>query len=104
MGYKSAKIGEKRKVSGSDGKATKKFSGKNERPDSTRKLWKKDDPADDSSDDDNSLPDEQGGGVALPAKKKVKQVKEDSNELNSKPAKTFEKGGLRPLRCDDPVN
>lgn len=104
MATKSAKVGEKRKASGSDVKVTKKFSGKNERPDSTRKLWKNDDAPDDSSDDDNGFSGEEEDGAAPPAKKKVKQVKEDSNQSSSKPAKTFEKGVLRTLRRDDSVS
>lgn len=93
MATKSVKVGDKRKAPASDSKATKKFSGgKTERPDSTRKLWKNDDASDDSSDDDNNLSDEEGGGAALPAKKKVKQVSEDSDKSGARPAKTFEKG------------
>lgn len=51
----------------------KKFEGKKERPDSTRKLFKNEDASDDGSDDDSS--DGEDGGVELPAKKKAKQAK-----------------------------
>lgn len=103
MATKNAKVGDKRKASGSNDKAAKNFSGKNERPDFTRKLWKNDNASDDSSDDDNSFSDEEGEGATPPAKKKVKQAKEESNQSSSKPAKTFEKGVLRTLRRDDLV-
>lgn len=100
MATKTAKVGDKRKASASEGKVAKKFSGKSERPESTRKLWKNKDASDDSSDE------EDGGGAlsdedetaAPPAKKKVKQAQDDSDNQHAKPAKTFEKGAFRDLQ------
>ncbi|KAF3762343.1 hypothetical protein M406DRAFT_63271 [Cryphonectria parasitica EP155] len=80
MATKSAKIGEKRKASATtEGKPAKKFSGKKEGPESTRKLWRNEDASDDSSDDISVDGEEDVEDVSPPAKK-------------SKPAKKFEKG------------
>lgn len=74
MATKSAKAGDKRKAAiETPEKKVKKFEGKKERPDSTRKLFRNEDASDDGSDDDSS--DGEEGGAELPAKKKVKQAK-----------------------------
>lgn len=102
MATKSAKVGDKRKASASEGKVAKKFSGKNERPESTRKLWKNKDASDDSSDEEDgggALSDEEDETAAPPAKKKVKQAQDDSDKQHAKPAKTFEKGAFLDPQC-----
>jgi hypothetical protein len=73
MATKSAKAGDKRKAAEAPERKVKKFEGKKERPDSTRKLFRNEDASDDGSDDDSS--DGEDGGVGLPAKKKAKQAK-----------------------------
>lgn len=86
MATKSAKAGDKRKVAEAPEKKVKKFEGKKEGPNSTRKLFKNEDASDDSSDDD--LSDGEDGGAELPAKKKAKQAKgsekSGSNDVTDK--------------------
>lgn len=92
MATKSIKAGEKRKATGVAEKTEKKFSAKKNGPESTRKMWRNEDASDDSSDDDGNddiSSDAEDEGAALPAKKKVKQDKEDTDAQSGK---KFEKG------------
>lgn len=86
MATKSAKAGDKRKAAEAPEKKVKKFEGKKEGLNSTRKLFKNEDASDDSSDDE--LSDGEDGGAELPAKKKAKQSKESekpaSNDVTDK--------------------
>lgn len=79
MAIKGAKTGDKRKATIAGDKAEKKSVAKKNAPESTRKMWRNDDASDDSSDDDDSSPDGEDAGAALPAKKKVRQAREDSD-------------------------
>lgn len=98
MAIKSAKTGDKRKATATetvDKKTAKAPTGKKERLDSTRKLFKDEDASDDSSDDGDSL-DDDDAGAALPAKKKVKQAEEEgSPEVKAERTETSKESHIK---------